>query len=107
MNNARNLIPLVLILCMSAAAPLLKGCAGTEERASTGQFIDDRTITAKIKTKLLQDPKTEGLKINVDTVKGRVPLSGFVASQEEKSRAEELARSVDGVISVDNNLAIK
>lgn len=100
-------LSLLLVFGFGVVTPLLNGCAPTEERASTGQFIDDRTITTKVKAKLLKDPTTKGLKINVDTFKGQVQLGGFVSSREEKMRAEEIARSVGGVQSVTNNLQVK
>ncbi|MDT8403448.1 BON domain-containing protein [Sulfuriflexus sp.] len=100
-------IALTLMLSIGSVTLLLNGCAATKDRPSTGQFIDDRTITTKIKAMLLDDPLTQGLKINVDTFKGQVQLNGFVASYDEKKRAEALAKSVGGVISVTNNLEVK
>lgn len=107
MMKSATAIPLALMLCIGVVTPLLNGCAATKDTPSTGQFIDDRAITTKIKTLLLDDPLTQGLKINVDTFKGQVQLNGFVASREERNRAEELAKSVSGVMSVTNNLEVK
>lgn len=101
------ILPVAIILSIGIATPMLSGCAATEDRPSTGQYIDDRAITAKVKTGLLDDPVTDGLSINVDTFKGEVSLNGFVGSAEEKRRAGEIARSVDGVRTVNNNLEVK
>lgn len=97
----------LLACCIGSAAVLSSACAPTEDRPSTGQYIDDSAITAKVKVKLLEDPLTKGLKINVSTFKGEVQLSGFIESKQAKDRAEELAKSVGGVKSVKNNLEIK
>lgn len=96
----RLLFTAVMVLALSA-------CAGGEKQASTGEFIDDRGITARVKTQLLKADDVSGLAINVDTYKGTVQLNGFVDSAEEVERAEEIARSVQGVKEVKNNLEVK
>jgi len=89
------------------ATLLLGGCAGSPEQASTGEYIDDSAITAKVKTALLGDPEVSGLAINVDTFKGTVQLSGFANSSHERQQAEEVARSVAGVEEVKNDISLK
>lgn len=84
----------------------LIGCASTPNSESTGEFIDSSMITAKIKTKLIDDPVTSAVRIKVNTFKGVVQLSGFVNSDKEKHRAEEIAQSVSGVIKVENALLV-
>ena len=66
--------------------------------------IEDATLTAEVKTQLLANGETHGLSINVDTVRNSVTLSGTVASSAEKDLAGEIAKQVDGVSSVNNNL---
>jgi len=83
------------------------GCAPTETKQGTGEYIDDTVITAKVKTALIEDPLTKAYEINVDTFKGAVQLSGFVTTQAEVSKAGELARGVKGVTSVKNDLRLK
>jgi len=78
---------------------------GSDPR-SVGTQIDDATITAKIKLKLLEDPITKARKIDVDTVNGVVTLTGVVESEKEIERAIEIARNVEGVRRVVNNLKI-
>jgi hyperosmotically inducible periplasmic protein len=85
----------------------LTACAATPTDESTGEYVDDATITAKVKTALLQDPEVSGLAINVDTFKGTVQLSGFANAERERRRAETLARSVAGVQSVQNSIELK
>lgn len=76
-------------------------------QATTGQVVDDTTVTASVKTKLIDDSTTKAHQINVETQKGVVQLTGFVNSNEVKTRAGELARSVDGVVDVRNDLEIR
>jgi len=78
----------------------------TTERSSE-QVVDDGAITTKVKSALAGDPRTKAHQINIETREGVVQLSGFVDSSEAKSTAEELARAVDNVKSVDNELDVK
>ena len=89
------------------ATPWIAACAANSTQESTGEYFDDSAITAKIKSKLLEDKDVSGLQISVETYKGRVQLSGFVSSQEAKAKAEKLTRSVPGVKSVTNDLIVK
>jgi hyperosmotically inducible protein len=78
----------------------------TTERGGEA-VVDDGAITSKVKTALAGDPRTKAHQINVETREGAVQLSGFVDTSEAKSTAEELARAVDNVKSVDNELDVK
>ena len=82
------------------------GCAVTSGRETAGQYTDDKTITAKVKTALVRDPNVQSTQINVTTYKGVVQLSGFVDSAFAKERAGELARQVNGVMEVHNDLVL-
>jgi osmotically-inducible protein OsmY len=83
------------------------GCAATLTRQSTGGYIDDATITTKVKAEIAKDQKMAVLQINVTTYKGIVELSGFVDSERTKERAGEIAAQVAGVTDVHNNLIVK
>ena len=83
------------------------GCASTSTQEGTGEYFDDSWITTKVKAALLDDPLTKAYQINVETFKGVVQLSGFVATQAEVNKAVELARGVKGVTSVKNDLRLK
>jgi len=74
---------------------------------SASDSIDDTEITAKVKTALAGDPRTKAHQINIETREGVVQLSGFVDNSEAKSTAEELARAVHDVKSVDNEIDVK
>jgi len=83
------------------------GCASTSKQEGTGQYIDDTVITGKVKAALIEDPLTKAIEINVETFKGVVQLSGFVSSQAAMDKAVALARNVNGVKSVKNDMRIK
>lgn len=91
------LLALLLGLCACGSAP---------QSESTGEFFDSSLITARIKSKLIDDPITGVFRIKVNTFKGVVQLSGFVNTADEKKRAEEIAYSVDGVDKVENDLLV-
>jgi hyperosmotically inducible periplasmic protein len=80
------------------------GGAGT---ASIGSKIDDTVVTTKVKSALLADPDVRSLDISVVTKDGEVQLSGFVESQTQLAKAADVARSVEGVQKVNNQLALK
>ena len=79
----------------------------TKPEATVGQDVDDGMLTAAVKAKLVDDSATKARQINVGTEKGVVQLTGFVDSTAMKAKAGDLARSVDGVKSVRNDLEIR
>ncbi|MBU1225325.1 MAG: BON domain-containing protein [Gammaproteobacteria bacterium] len=83
------------------------GCASTSQQEGTGQYIDDTVITTKVKAAIFDNPTTKASEINVETYKGVVQLSGFVISQDAANKAVELARGVNGVKSVKNDMRLK
>jgi osmotically-inducible protein OsmY len=90
-----------LALAVICAAPLVTGCGKT-----IGDTIDDTTITTRVKTAMLNDPGASGLRIDVDTFKGVVTLSGRVKSPAEREQAINLARRVSGVTEVKDALQV-
>lgn len=81
---------------------------GAKTAASTpGQYIDDATITAKVKSAFFNDDKVNALDVKVTTYKGVVQLSGFADDRQVVARAEELAAAVNGVKSVKNDVRLK
>lgn len=94
---------MLLAATLAGAATLpAAGCGKT-----VGDTIDDATITTRIKTALLNDPDVGGLKIDVDTFKGVVTLSGAVKSTAEQQKAIAIARRMDGVRDVKSTLQIE
>ena len=92
-----------LALALSAPAMVTSTAACGK---SVGNVIDDATITGRVKTALLNDPSVSGLRIDVDTFKGVVTLSGGVKSQAEANRAVTIARNTPGVVDVKSTLQV-
>lgn len=91
-----------------ALALVLGACAPTQTQRSTGQVVDDATLTAKVKTELAQTQGLgEALAINVDTYRGVVSLAGFVDNAQQVQAATNAARKVEGVREVKNSLQVK
>jgi hyperosmotically inducible protein len=92
-----------LLLAVAILAPLMLAACGK----SVGDTIDDATVSTRVKTALLNDPVVGGLRIDVDTFKGVVTLSGRVRTREDEAKAIELARKVGGVADVKSSLQIQ
>ena len=103
MKNFKIASTLVAALMLST----IVGCASTASQESTGQYIDDSAITTGVKAAILNAPTLKVSEINVETFKGTVQLSGFVSSAENIATASSVARSVNGVKSVKNDLRLK
>jgi hyperosmotically inducible periplasmic protein len=98
-SNSRSLFALLIILVL---LPLTFACG-----ESIDETIDDATITARVKTALLNDPQIGGMKIDVDTTQGVVTMSGTVKSEAEAARAIQLAKQPLGVKDVKSMLQVK
>jgi len=96
-----------LALLLGGAMGAFSACASTPTTESTGGYVDDSAITAKVKTDLARDPNTSAMQIHVITYKGVVDLNGFANSQQEITEAGVVASKVSGVASVHNNLVLK
>ena len=83
------------------------GCASTPQREGTGEYVDDSVITTKVKAAIFREPTLKVFQVNVETYKGRVQLSGFVNSQDNITRATEVASSVLGVTSITNDIRLR
>ena len=77
------------------------------QRLAAAEYVDDTVITAKIKAALLKEPQLDSLDVSVATYRGRVLLSGFVDEPKQRTKAVRVASSIEGVVSVTNNLAVK
>jgi hyperosmotically inducible protein len=101
----------------------MQGCASTAQKESTstsnkestsasskesaGEYLDDSVITTRVKTAVFNESTLKSSEINVETFKGVVQLSGFVSSQADINKAVEIARSVKGVASVQNDMQLR
>ncbi|KFN46124.1 BON domain-containing protein [Arenimonas metalli] len=100
-----SLLATTIALALGVSAVNAQSTEAAPER-SVGQTIDDATITASVKTRLLADERTKGFDINVDTVRATVKLTGGADSLESKLAAGKIAGEAEGVILVDNQLIV-
>ncbi len=94
---------------MTAGALLLSGCSlfQSGDNHTAGEFVNDATITSKIKSDYVASDQVSASAVSVETMNGTVLLSGFVKSNAEKARAEQIAQSVKGVKSVKNAIVVR
>ena len=92
-----------------AAIALLSatGCAVTRGQESVGAYVDDAAITTSVKARFVDNPDVDASSIKVETLNGTVMLSGFAKNTNEKSTAESIARKVNGVKMVKNEVAVR
>jgi len=96
-----------MIAMAAALAAALGGCAGSQTKESTGEIVDDSVITAKVRGALLAEKEINSTSVSVETFKGRVLLSGFVRSPDERQRVEGVARTVGGVKEINNRIELR
>jgi osmotically-inducible protein OsmY len=97
-----------LVAAVAAVALLVTaGCAVTRGQETVGAYVDDATITTQIKSRFIENKDVDAASIKVETLNGTVILSGFAKSSTEKSTAEAIARKVNGVKSVRNEIAVR
>jgi osmotically-inducible protein OsmY len=104
MKESFSVVRFLVVIMMIVA---FVACASTPKKEGTGEYIDDSVITTKIKTQLAADDFLKSFQISVESRKGIVQLSGFVDSQNAVNKAGEIARGVEGVKSVRNDLIVK
>ncbi len=108
MKNKINGLACLLCAALSlAAVTSFTGCAGNQYDRSTGQYIDDKSLTLRVHNALANNPDYKFGDVSVNVFRATVQLNGFVNTQDQKSKAEEIARGVQGVREVQNNLSIK
>jgi osmotically-inducible protein OsmY len=100
----RNTLTTVLAALALVAA---SGCAVTRDQQSVGAYVDDTVITTQIKSRMAENKDVAATSISVETLNGTVMLSGFAKSATEKATAEKIARDVNGVKSVKNEITIR
>ena len=83
------------------------GCAVVRDQQTVGQYVDDTTLTTRVKAKFAEDPVVSAMAISVETFNGMVQLSGFAKSADERSKAESLARNTSGVKAVKNDIVVR
>jgi hyperosmotically inducible protein len=97
----------LVALIASGTLLTVAACSSTRTQRAPGEQVDDAALLTSVKSALVSNPVTEAGEINVDVNRGTVKLSGFVDTQQEKSKAGDVARGVDGVKTVQNDIAVQ
>ena len=99
------------VLILVVALFMVNGCVSRNNGATTApapvKYIEDSVLTAKVKTALIQQQGLQGFEIHVTTHRGIVQLSGFVDTDVQKELAGQIARNVDGVVQLVNNIIVQ
>lgn len=103
----KKTVQALLIAAVTGVTVLTTGCAVERGQQTVGAYVDDATITTGIKARFVEDKTVDAAAIKVETLNGQVQLSGFAKSSAEKMQAEQIARNVKGVRSVQNNLTVR
>jgi hyperosmotically inducible protein len=107
MKYARSTATICAFAALAGMTVLSTGCAVGRGQETTGAYIDDTGITTSVKAKFVEDKTVSATSINVKTLNGTVQLSGFAKSNAEKMQAEAIARSVNNVKAVSNDIIVR
>lgn len=102
-----SLKPAAILLAAFCVTATLAACDAVSGKETAGQYVDDATITARVKSALAADPVVKAREVSVETLRGEVQLSGFVKTNEEASRAVSIARNAEGVRTVRNSIVVR
>lgn len=106
-NLRAAVLPAALVLSMGVLVAACDEETAKQQTSQVEQYVDDATITTRVKAGLLKDPTLEKLKIEVETSQRVVQLSGFVDSEATKDLAEEVAENTEGVKDVENDIIVR
>ena len=98
---------LIVASMIAVGSLVVSGCAVSGGQSTVGQYVDDATITTRVKARMAEDPAVSAMRISVETLDGKVQLSGFATSQAEKDKAALVARGVPEVREVRNNIIVR
>jgi hyperosmotically inducible periplasmic protein len=112
MNKNSRSLAMSVGLMIGAALPCammlgVTGCAGDRYHRSTGESIDDGSLRMRVSSALGNNPDYKFADVKVTVFKGTVQLSGFVNHSIQKSKAGEIAKTVQGVRSVANKITVQ
>ncbi len=103
-----NIRPLLLAFASATLViTTVSGCAVARDQSTVGAYIDDATLTTRVKGKLAENKDVSAAAISVETLNGTVQLSGFAKTTMERGMAEKLARETSGVKSVRNDIIVR
>lgn len=103
MGRRRGLAAASLVIAVLTAG----GCAVERGQQSAWAFVDDAAITTQIKSRFVESSQIDAMAIGVETLNGVVMLSGFPRTLAEKQAAEQIARTVNGVVLVKSQLLVR
>lgn len=83
------------------------GCAVVRDQQSVGSYIDDTTLTTRVKTRFAENRAVSAMAIKVESLNGVVQLAGFAKTPQERMLAEQLAREIHGVKDVRNDIIVQ
>lgn len=95
------------LLALAGLTVITAGCAVSRGQETVGAYVDDTGITTMVKSRMLEDKTVSGTSIGVQTLNGTVQLTGFAKSNAEKMQAESIARGVNNVKAVRNDIVIR
>lgn len=101
----KNAVSAALVALVAVFAST--GCAVVRDQQSVGSYIDDATLTTRVKARFAEDTTVSAMSISVETLQGVAQLSGFAKSIAERTTAESIARSTSGVRGVRNDIIVK
>lgn len=102
-----NMRALLAMTVTALALVTVTGCAVTRGQETIGAYVDDSTITARIKARFVENQQVDAAAISVETLNGTVMLSGFAKNATERTMAGDIARGVNGVKAVKNEIAVR
>jgi hyperosmotically inducible periplasmic protein len=97
----------IAVVLVAATVLLGTACSATRTQRAPGEHVDDAALVTSVKSALIANESTKARDIKVEVNRGVVQLNGFVDSQEQKSEAASIARNIDGVKEVRNNLIVE
>jgi hyperosmotically inducible periplasmic protein len=100
-------IAIAIATATATALLTVTGCAVSRGQETVGSYVDDATITTQVKARFVDDKSVDAASIKVETLKGTVLLSGFAKNAAEKQAAERIARNVNGVQAVRNEIVVR
>jgi hyperosmotically inducible periplasmic protein len=102
-----NIRTTLAITIATVALLTTAGCAVSRGQETVGAYVDDTSITTKVKARFVDNKDVDASSIRVETLNGTVMLSGFAKNSTEKATAETIAMNVSGVKMVKNEIAVR
>jgi hyperosmotically inducible periplasmic protein len=107
LGNIMKTIHTLALVALTGLTVITAGCAVSRGQETMGAYVDDTGITSLVKSRMFEDKTVSGLAIGVETLNGTVQLTGFAKSYTEKMQAENIARGVNNVKSVRNDIVVR